>query len=201
MRVTEAEFVKSAIEPRALPKDGRPEIAFVGRSNVGKSSLMNHLLGRRGLAKTSATPGKTQLLNYFSINRRYYFVDLPGYGFAKVPKAVKDRWARVVTDYLTNRVPLELVVVLVDSRHKPSPLDVELLELLDAAERPAVVVATKADKLKSSQRARQLKALREGLGLDVDALLIPYSTVDNRGRKELWAVLDEVLEPNEQADE
>ncbi len=198
MRITGAEFVKSAIDEKAFPKDRRPEIAFAGRSNVGKSSLLNHLLGRKGLAKTSATPGKTQLLNYFSINNKYYFVDLPGYGFAKVPLSVKEHWGRVVTEYLATRETLRLVVVLVDSRHAPSPLDVELLELLDRAQRPAVLVATKADKLKSSQRARQLKALRAGLGLAPDALLIPYSTVTHRGRKELWAVLDGVLGVGEQ---
>jgi GTP-binding protein len=196
MKITEAEFVKSAIDPRAYPKDRRPEIAFVGRSNVGKSSLLNHLLNRRGLAKTSATPGKTQLLNFFSINRKYYFVDLPGYGYAKVPQAVKDRWGRVVTDYLYKRDTLRLVIVLVDSRHAASPLDIELLELLDRAQRPAVVVATKHDKLKSSARARQLKALRAGLGLDGDSIVIPYSTVTGHGRKELWEALDSALEPD-----
>jgi len=201
MRITEAEFVKSAIDPRAYPKDGRPEIAFVGRSNVGKSSLMNHLLGRKGLAKTSSTPGKTQLLNFFSINHKYYFVDLPGYGYAKVPKAVKEKWGRVLTNYLSTRHELRLVVVLVDSRHKPSPLDLEMLDMLDQAARPAVIIATKADKLKSSQRARQFKVLREGLELDPDALLIPYSIVDNRGRRELWAVLEEVLGESEQTGE
>lgn len=201
MRITEAEFVKSAIDPSAFPKDGRPEIAFVGRSNVGKSSLLNNLLGRKGLAKTSSTPGKTQLLNFFSINHRYYFVDLPGYGYAKVPLAMKERWGRIVTEYLATRTHLRLAVVLVDSRHKPSPLDIELLDLLEAAGRPYIIVATKVDKLKSSQRARQFNALRDGLGLEPDARPIPYSVEDNRGRKELWTVLDEVLGENEQSSE
>lgn len=197
MRITEAEYVKSALDPKDFPRDGRPEIAFVGRSNVGKSSLLNSLLGRKGLAKTSSTPGKTQLLNFFSINKRYYFVDLPGYGYAKVPLSVKDRWGRALQDYLRYREELRLVVVLVDSRHKPSPLDLDLLEMLDEAQRPTLIVATKVDKLKSSARARQLNALRKGLELDRDALLLPYSSVDTEGRKELWEVLDDILEPAE----
>ena len=195
MRISEASFLKSAIDPKAFPKDRRPEIAFVGRSNVGKSSLLNHLLNRKGLAKTSGTPGKTQLLNFFSINHRYYFVDLPGYGYAKVPLATKEKWGRVLTNYLAERDELRLVVVLVDSRHDPSPLDLELLNLLENAGRLYIVVATKTDKLKSSERARRLKTVREGLGLPPDAPLIHYSIVTGRGRKELWAVVEGILEP------
>lgn len=195
MRITDAAFVKSAIDPKAFPKDRRPEIAFVGRSNVGKSSLLNHLLNRKGLAKTSSTPGKTQLLNFFSINSRYYFVDLPGYGYAKVPLATKEKWGRVLTQYLAEREALCLVIALVDSRRDPSSLDLELLELLARANLSYVVVATKADKLKSSERDRRLKALRTGLALPLDVPLIPYSTITGKGRKELWAALDAVLEP------
>src|SRR5690606_1138545 len=109
MRIQSATFLKSAMQPDQYPRDGRPEIAFVGRSNVGKSSLLNSLLGKKGLAKTSSTPGKTQTINFFDINNRFYFVDLPGYGFAKVPLAVKEAWGRVMTAYLTDREPLKLV--------------------------------------------------------------------------------------------
>jgi GTP-binding protein len=201
MKLAEVAYVKSALHSKDFPKDARPEVAFVGRSNVGKSRLLNSLLNRKGLAKTSSTPGKTQLLNFFSVNRRYYFVDLPGYGYAKVPLSVKNTWGRAVTDYLMNRETLRLVVVLVDSRHDASPLDIELLELLTRAHRPAVVVATKIDKLKPGQQSGKLISLREQLGLPPDALLVPYSAVSGRGRKELWAALDAVFEPAARADE
>ncbi len=194
MRILQAEYVKSAMHIVDCPSDGRPEIAFVGRSNVGKSSLLNALLGRKGLAKTSGTPGKTRTLNFFSVNNKYYFVDLPGYGFAKVPLKVKDEWGKALIEYLQNRRTLRLVVLLVDGRREPSHLDIEMLELLEEVHRPVLVVATKVDKLKQGERAKLAKGLRAGLGLGPDAEVAAVSAETGMGLKDLWEILDEILE-------
>ena len=193
MKILSAEFIKSAMKPEQYPIDGKPEFAFVGRSNVGKSSMLNTILRRKGLAKTSSTPGKTQTINFFLINKSFYMVDLPGYGFAKVPQPIKEAWVRVLTDYLRERSPLRLAVLLVDSRHDPSDKDVEMLELLDKAEVPKLIVATKVDKLKSSEKARNLKRIREVLDLDDDALILPFSAETKEGVMDLWGVITDLL--------
>lgn len=193
MKLKHVAFVKSALKPQDLPQDGWPECAFVGRSNVGKSSLLNTLLGRKGLAKTSSTPGKTQTLNFFDINHAAFFVDLPGYGFAKVPLALKEEWNHYMALYLREREVLKLVVMLVDSRHKPSALDLEMLSLLDEAAAPTVVVATKVDKLKASERVRNLAMIRDTLELDEEALIIPFSSETKEGNGPLWGVISERL--------
>lgn len=193
MRVRSATFLKSAMRPEQYPRDGRPEIAFVGRSNVGKSSLLNSLLGRKGLAKTSSTPGKTQTINFFDIDERFYFVDLPGYGFAKVPLAVKEAWGRVMTAYLSDREPLRLVCQLVDARHAPTERDLEMLALLDEAEVATLVIATKFDKLKASERSRNLARIRTTLDLPDEAMIVPYSAMTGAGKDELWEVIGEFL--------
>ena len=193
MKIISSEFVKSAMRPEDYPRDRRPEIAFVGRSNVGKSSLMNTLLRRKGLAKTSNTPGKTQTINFFDINEKIYFVDLPGYGYAKVSKVLRDNWNQVMMDFLEQREPLRLVVMLVDARHKPSDNDLHMLELLDEAQVPVLIAATKIDKLKQSQRKKNIDTIRRTLDLDDDAYVLPFSSVSKEGVKELWQVLDEVL--------
>ncbi len=191
--MTAASFVKSTIHSKDYPKDRRPEFAFMGRSNVGKSSLMNALLGKKGLAKTSSTPGKTQTINFFDVNGRFYFVDLPGYGFAKAPLRVKAQWGRVVNAYIEDREPLRLVVMLLDSRRTPSAQDHELLEFLDRVEVPTLLVATKFDKLKRSERKRNLERIREALALSEEALIAPFSAVTGEGKKELWSVIEEIL--------
>lgn len=193
MRVQSAKFVKSAVSPKDYPRDRRPEFAFVGRSNVGKSSLMNVLLAKKGLAKTSSTPGKTQTLNFFDVNECLYFVDLPGYGFAKVPLPVKKQWGRAIMSYLAEREELCLVVLLVDARHAPSEKDLDMLALLDEAEVPTLIAATKVDKLKRSERKRNLERIREGLGLDDEAMIVPFSAQTGEGRKELWEIIEELL--------
>ena len=193
MHVTSAKFVKVTLRSKDYPKDRKSEFAFLGRSNVGKSSLMNALLGKKRLAKTSSTPGKTQTINFFEVNGQFYFVDLPGYGFAKVPRKVKAKWGRVVNEYLEEREPLRLVVLLIDSRHKPSVHDHEVLEFLDRVEVPTVLVATKIDKLKRSERKRNLERIREALALSEDALILPFSVVTGEGKKELWSVIEELL--------
>jgi GTP-binding protein len=193
LKIINAAFLKSTIQTAQFPKDGRPEFAFAGRSNVGKSTLLNALMGRKGLAKTSSTPGKTQTLNFFDINSQLYFVDLPGYGYAKVPKDLKAQWNRVMLDYLRNRKELCMVAALIDARHKPTELDIQMIDLLDDAEKPTLIVATKIDKLKRGQRAKQMKLIRESLGLDEDALVLPFSGVSGKGVRELWQVIDDIL--------
>lgn len=193
MKVTEARFVKSAMDPKDYPRDRRPEVAFVGRSNVGKSSLLNVLLNKKGLAKTSGTPGKTQTLNFFDVNGKIYFVDLPGYGFAKVPLSVKEHWNRVMGDYLRERDMLRMVVLLVDARHKPTELDQQMLTMLEEAEVPTLITATKFDKLKQTERRKNLKRIRETFGLDEDAMVVPFSATTGDGKEELWGIVDEVV--------
>ena len=193
MKVNEARFVKSAMDPKDYPRDRRPEVAFVGRSNVGKSSLLNVLLNKKGLAKTSGTPGKTQTLNFFDVNGKIYFVDLPGYGFAKVPLSVKEHWNRVMGDYLRERDMLRMVVLLVDARHKPTELDQQMLTMLEEAEVPTLITATKFDKLKQTERRKNLKRIRETFGLDEDAALVAFSAVTGEGKDELWGIVDDVV--------
>lgn len=193
MRVTKAEFVLSAILTAHFPKDRRPEFAFAGRSNVGKSTLLNRLLGRKGLAKTSGTPGKTQSINFFDVNGRIYFVDLPGYGYAKAPKALRVRWNKSIAEYIRGRDCLKLAIQLVDARHQPSDKDLEMLEMLEEAEIPTLIVATKIDKLKRSERARNLARIRQTLELDDDAAILPVSGVTGEGIPELWCFINDVL--------
>lgn len=185
MKIVSAGFVKSAVKLEDCPRDGRPEIAFVGRSNVGKSSMLNALLSRGGLAKTSKTPGKTRTINFFDINRKLYFVDLPGYGYASAPETVRRAWGKALTDYIAQREQLKLVVLLLDSRHKPGANDHEMLDLLEDAQKPTVIAATKIDKLNRTERNKASSMLRVELELDDDALIIPFSSTTSEGRNPL----------------
>ena len=193
MKVLSAKYLKSAMQPEDYPRNGHPEFAFVGRSNVGKSTLLNTLLRQKGLAKTSSTPGKTQTINFFEVNEKVYFVDLPGYGFAKVPKTLKAQWNRVMMAYLEDREPLMMVAALLDARHKPNEKDVHMLHLLEEAAVPTLLVATKIDKVKRSERKRNLATIRKTLDLEEEAIIIPFSAVTGEGTRELWEVLDEHL--------
>ncbi len=193
MRVKSARFVISAAQPHQFPKDGRPEIAFAGRSNAGKSTLLNTLLKKPGLAKTSKTPGKTQLINFFDLNGAFYFVDLPGYGYAKVAQSIKRRWQTLITQYIAEREPLFLTVLLLDARHTPTTQDHEMIDLLAEAEVPALIVATKMDKVKPSQRQQAIARLRKELELDQDAIIVGSSSISKDGLRELWAAIDECL--------
>ena len=193
MKILSAEYVKSAMRPDQYPSDGRPEIAFVGRSNVGKSTMLNVLLNKKGLAKTSKTPGKTQTVNFFDVNRKYFFVDLPGYGYARVSKHMRQEWATIMTSYLTARRPLRLVVALMDSRHAPADQDLDLLELLEDAEVPALIVATKCDKLRPSEIEGAGQTIRKALGLEDDAAIIPFSANSKQGLRDVWNVIDAAL--------
>ena len=192
MRNVQASFVCSALLPKDFPKDQRPEFAFVGRSNVGKSSLLNTMLRRKELARTSSKPGKTQTINFFDVDGNCYFVDLPGYGYARVSRSVKDEWGKRMMDYLRGRDTIRMVALLVDARHEPADSDRHMLEILMASEKPTLIVATKFDKVKRSIRQKHLKFIREGLDLDSDALIIPFSSVTSEGVRELWEVIREI---------
>ena len=183
MKITSATFVKSATSPEHYPRDGRPEIAFMGRSNVGKSSLINSLLGVKGLARTSSTPGRTQLINFFLINDAFYFVDLPGYGYARVPENVKKHWGPMVEKYLATRPGLVLSIVITDSRHEPTELDLQMIEWLETRRKPFIIIATKADKLSSNQLRAQLGRASAVLG---SGELVAYSAVTRSGAARIW---------------
>lgn len=190
MKVTSAEFVRSAFDRSHWITDGRPEIAFLGRSNVGKSSLLNSLLGRKGLARTSNTPGRTQSINYFLVNDRFYFVDLPGYGYAKVSKSMRADWGEMARDYLTDRRELALFIQLVDVRHDPTELDRQLNDWLVVNEKDHVVVATKSDKLSSNKLQKQLAAIKREL---VDSKILAYSSSTGKGRDNLWPEIESAI--------
>ncbi|MDQ0285484.1 GTP-binding protein [Desulfofundulus luciae] len=191
MNIVSAEFVKSITELDRCPAGGRPEVALAGRSNVGKSSLLNCLVNRRNLARTSNTPGRTRTLNFYLINNRFYLVDLPGYGYARVPEKMRANWGPLIEGYLSRRPELRGVIQIVDLRHPPTAQDVQLYQWLKYHHLPAVVVATKADKLSKSQGLRQLQVVRQTLGLTGEDLLIKFSARTREGRDELWRVIGE----------
>lgn len=192
-KILGAEFLLSATHPGQFPKDRLPEVAFWGRSNVGKSSLINTLLHRKGLVRTSSRPGCTQAINYFLINQSWYFVDLPGYGYAQVPVPVKERWLRLIAAYLEQRQGLRAVVLLLDCRRVPGEEELEIIEQLRAWQRQVIVVLTKADKLKKSQRARQLREIAARLAPGNVEEFIWFSALTQEGRREVWDRLLPVL--------
>ena len=178
-----AEFERSANSPADFPNDGLPEVAFLGRSNVGKSSLINNLVGIRKLAFTSNTPGRTQSINFYRIDERFHFVDLPGYGFARVPLGMKDNWAKLIEQYLKERTTLKLSLLIVDARRGWMPRDLDLKDWLEASNRPYIVVVSKIDKLNQSDGQRCLKAMRQW------AEPLPFSAVTGRGVREIWQAI------------
>ena len=190
MRITSAKFVKSAFKETDWPRDKRPEIAFLGRSNVGKSSFLNSLLGVRGLARTSSTPGRTQALNFFLINDACWFVDLPGYGYARAPKDVQAQWSDAAGEYLEKSDQLALSIHLIDSRHEPTTKDLQLHEWLLHHGRAHVIVATKADKLSNNELAKNIARAKKVLNT---SSLIAYSSVTGRGANEVWRAISEAI--------
>jgi len=197
MNIKSAEFVTSAVRPAQYPRPGRPEIAFAGRSNVGKSSLINSLLGRKNLVKTSSKPGRTQTINFFLINDSFYFVDLPGYGYAKVPVAVRKNWGPMVEQYLKTRQELCAVVVILDIRRKPNQADHDLFAWLTHHSIPQIVVLTKADKLKRNKQGQQRTMIAEDLSKDLSSLIL-FSATSGTGKQELWKTIAEcrIKNPN-----
>lgn len=197
MKILSADFVISAAGPDQFPKDNKPHIAFAGRSNVGKSSIINALVHRKNLVKTSTTPGKTQLVNFFIINGTFYFVDLPGYGFARVPRAVADAWAPMIEGYLKGAPGLAAVVVLLDSRREPDERDMRLIEWLRQHDIPVVLAMTKTDKLNRQETDRARRSISAALGLTDDGLILTSSR-SGLGVKELWGEITKRLkEPAE----
>lgn len=188
MKITSVEFVKSAFAEEHWTTDNLPEIAFLGRSNVGKSSLINSLVERKGLARTSNTPGRTQSLNYFLINKRLYFVDLPGYGYARVSKTTRGTWGKMAEDYLAKREQLVLSIQLIDSRHEPTAQDRQLFEWLRFHRKHHLIVATKSDKLSSNELRKNIEKIGKMLP---DVSIIPYSAQTGRGREEVWRAIVE----------
>lgn len=178
-------FVKSAAKVDQCPSEAMPEVAFAGRSNVGKSSLMNMLLSRKNLVKVSSTPGRTQLLNFFCVNESFHLVDLPGYGFAKAPAHVRNNWQALITQYLASRQQLAAVVLLLDVRHLPSPEDYAVLELFREVEVPCLIAVTKSDKLSQQQRSNQVRQIAKALSLHPGDV-IPCSANTGLGRDALW---------------
>jgi GTP-binding protein len=193
MKIISAEFIKSAVWPPQYPPGILPEIAFVGRSNVGKSSLINTLVGRKNLAKTSNTPGRTQLINFFTINEIMSFVDLPGYGFAKVSQSIKKDWGDMIESYLRERRNLAIVIFILDLRRNPSEDDLSLRNWLDHYRIPYVYILTKADKLSNNQALGQKRIIEKALGVSGRNKTILFSAKTQRGKEELWQLLDNHL--------
>lgn len=187
MKITSAEFVKSAFERTHWTTDGLPEVAFLGRSNVGKSSLLNSLLLRKGLARTSNTPGRTQSINFFLVNEGFYFTDLPGYGYAKVSKTMRADWGKMAEEYLGQREELALCIQLIDSRHKPTALDIQLNEWLVFNNKPHLIVATKADKISKNELQKSIDVAKQLL---IGANILTFSSKTGHGREQVWAAIN-----------
>lgn len=189
-----ATFVTTALSLEHYPPTKLPEVAFVGRSNVGKSTLINLLAGKKGLARTSNTPGRTQAIQFFEIDGRFTFVDLPGYGFAKVPMAVKMSWDKMIASYLEHRDPLRAVVLIVDARRETTADEDGLLDWLELNRRRVIVVVNKIDKIPKHARFGRLKAIASGLGI-ADAAIFPFSGLTGEGRPDIWKAIFEVCDP------
>ncbi|HIB42655.1 MAG TPA: YihA family ribosome biogenesis GTP-binding protein [Nitrospinaceae bacterium] len=194
MKITSAEFLTGAVSYKQYPDSAYPELAFAGRSNVGKSSLINSLLNRKKLVKTSQTPGKTQEINFFKINNDFIFTDLPGYGFAKVPQPVRKRWGKMIEDYLLKRETLLAVIFIIDLRRRPSQLDLSLQRWLEAHGVEYLLVGTKMDKLSQSEIKKQKDKLNVAYFDGGEGELLVYSSKSSRGRKELWSKITSRLE-------
>lgn len=186
-----------------LPENTLPEIAFAGKSNVGKSSLINGLMNRKSFARTSATPGKTQTINFYNINQELYLVDLPGYGYAKVSEQEKKKWGQMIERYLHQSKQLRAVFLLIDIRHAPSANDKMMYDWILSQGYQPIIIATKLDKLKRSQVQKQVKVVRQGLGLSKDSILISFSAVTKQGRDEIWDLAEEIcgLKESEESEE
>ena len=184
-----------------LPDTNRPEVAFAGKSNVGKSSLINGLMNRKSLARTSAQPGKTQTINFYNINEAMYLVDLPGYGYAKVSQSEKEKWGKMIERYLHTSKDLKAVFLLIDIRHDPSANDKMMYDWMVYQGFTPIIIVTKLDKIKRSQIQKNVKAIREGLKVKPGTVIIPFSSETKQGRDELWEVIDSFVLPQEETEE
>lgn len=189
MIIKKCDFVTSAARIGQYPETDLPEVAFVGRSNVGKSSLINSMLNRKSLVKVSSKPGKTRLINFFVVNEELMLVDLPGYGYAAVSQAEKQKWGKMIEDYLTSREVLKSVVLLVDMRHKPTGDDRLMYDFIKFYRGKVIVVATKWDKIKKNDFRKNMELIKNTLNLDSNDILVPYSSETHQGREELWEII------------
>ncbi|MGI6071639.1 MAG: ribosome biogenesis GTP-binding protein YihA/YsxC [Lachnospiraceae bacterium] len=177
----------------ALPQTSLPQVAFAGRSNVGKSSLINSLINRKSLARTSGQPGKTRTINFYNVNKELYFVDLPGYGYAKISGETRERWGKMIEKYLNTSEQLKAIFILADIRHEAKASDRQMYEWAVATGNLPIIIATKSDKLGKNALRKHVKTLREGLGLERDTIMIPFSSVTGEGRDEVWSTITSIL--------
>ncbi|HLR21464.1 MAG TPA: ribosome biogenesis GTP-binding protein YihA/YsxC [Tissierellaceae bacterium] len=194
MKIIRSDLQKIAVNPDQYPKGDLPEIAFAGRSNVGKSSFINSMINRKNLARTSSTPGKTKTINFYLVNEKFRLVDLPGYGYAKVSKAEKEKWGYIIEEYLHERKNLREVVLVVDMRHNPTNDDVIMYDWIKSFGFKGIVIATKADKISKGKWAKHRKSIEKKLKIEDKNLVIPYSSTNKMNIKEAWQVLSSILE-------
>lgn len=190
MKVHHAEIVISAVKPEQYPEDGYPEFALAGRSNVGKSSFINKMIGRKALARTSSKPGKTQTLNFYNIENKLFFVDVPGYGYAKVSKTEREKWGKMIEQYLTGRAELRAVIQIIDLRHPPTADDCMMYDFLKHYNIPCIIIATKADKIPKGKWAKHKKIVKEGLEMDSGDPIIVFSSETGLGFDEAWQEIE-----------
>ncbi|NLN97818.1 MAG: YihA family ribosome biogenesis GTP-binding protein [Eubacteriaceae bacterium] len=193
MFINTAEIVISAVRPEQYPEDHLPEVVLLGRSNVGKSSFINAMIDRRDLARTSSQPGKTQTINFYRLNERFYFVDMPGYGYAKVSKKERERFGKMIETYLLTREHLKMVLLLVDSRHPPTEDDVLMYRWLEYYQIKPLVIASKSDKLSKNQLSRSMKTLKDTLDLDEDGYIF-FSATTKKGKEKIWQKIEHQLQ-------
>lgn len=193
MKINSAEIVISAVSQKQYPTDQLPEIALAGRSNVGKSSFINKVINRRNLVRTSSKPGKTQTLNFYKINHLFYFVDVPGYGYAKVSKTERAKWGPMLEEYFESRDILKLVVLITDIRHEPTKDDVNMYQFLKHFDLPVLVIATKLDKIPKGKKTAFLNRSAKTLGLDKNDVILPFSSETAEGKDDVWRILESYL--------
>lgn len=193
MKVNDAEIVISAVGPKQYPSDQLPEIALAGRSNVGKSSFINKLINRKNLARTSSKPGKTQTLNFYKINQSFYFVDVPGYGYAKVSKKEREKWGHMMEEYFETRETLKAVVQITDIRHEPTRDDQQMYNFLKYYELPVIVIGTKLDKIPKGKRVKHINRTRKVLEMETEDIVIPFSAETGEGKDAAWSNLKQYL--------
>lgn len=189
MKVNKAELIISAVSQRQYPADHLPEIALAGRSNVGKSSFVNKLIQRKSLARTSSKPGKTQTLNFYNINDLFYFVDVPGYGYAQISKVERKKWGTMMEEYFQTRDALKVVLLITDSRHAPTKDDIQMYDYLKYHELPVIIIATKIDKVPKNKREKHLKRSKQVLGIDRNDVVLPFSSETGEGKDKAWNIL------------
>ena len=193
MKITKAEIEISAVKKEQYPKTNLPEIALAGRSNVGKSSFINQIIGRKNLVRTSSKPGKTRTLNFYLINDAFYFVDVPGYGYAKVSKREREKWGQMMEEYFETREQLQLVVLIVDLRHEPTREDIQMVEYVNYLNIPLLIVATKLDKIPKTKRERNINQMRKIFSTDEQIQIIPFSAVTGENKDLVWKELEKYL--------